>query len=168
MRALRYPGASTETQPLIELCCRRIVRTQAEAVEPAPGRLDDLSDQPPAKPEPPIGRQDVQVTHPADARRCRIRIDVEPAHPDHSPAHQGSKKSLAGTIKSIRAAGPLLSEPAQEPPSGLLALSDQGIEGIGRQVVQAFDERGHAMAPPPRAVSGRWASNASRRSAAAR
>src|SRR5213594_3186389 len=125
MRAISRPYASTEPQPLIELGRRLILRTQPENVESGPGRLDDPADQLPAHPEAPIGRQDVQMPHPADTLRDGIRIDVEPAHADHSPTCQGSKEGLAGAVEPIRSAGPLLSEPAHEPPPGLLALGDQ-------------------------------------------
>src|SRR3989441_4154499 len=160
MRAVSRPHASTEPQPLIELGRRRILRTQPENVESAPGRRDDPADQLPANPEAPIGRQDVQMPHPGDALRQGIRIDVEPAHADHSPTYQGSKEGLTGAVKPIRSAGPLFSEPAHEPPPGLLALGDQGINGLGRQVTQAFDD--HAVAPADASLVPRWPTLSSR------
>jgi len=146
MRAISRPHASMESHPLIELGRRRILRTQPENVESAPGRLHDPADQLPANPEAPIGRQDVQMPHSADTLRFRMRIDVEPAHADHSRTYQGSKEGLAGAVKPIRSAGPLLSEPAHEPPPGLLALGDQGINQLRRQVTQAFDDHARAVA----------------------
>src|SRR5256885_6784082 len=50
---------------------RGILCTQPENVEATSGRLDDPTHQLPADPETPIGRQDVQMTHPADTRRGR-------------------------------------------------------------------------------------------------
>src|SRR2546426_11809921 len=102
MRAVSRALASTEPQSLIELGRRRILRTQPENVESGPGRLDDQADQLPAHPETPIGRQDVQMPHPADTLRHGVRIDVEPAHTDHSPTCQGRKEGLTGAVKPIR------------------------------------------------------------------
>src|SRR5437867_7861253 len=110
MRAISRPYASTEPQPLIELGCPRILRTQPENVEAGPGRLDDPDDQLAAHPEAPIGRQDVQMPHPADTLRDGIRIDVEPAHADHSPTRQLSKEVLPRAVQPIPPAGPLLRE----------------------------------------------------------
>jgi len=153
MRAISRPHASMESHPLIELGRRRILRTQPENVESAPGRLHDPADQLPANPEAPIGRQDVQMPHSADTLRFRMRIDVEPAHADHSPTYQGSEEGFAGAVKPIRSAGPLLSEPAHEPTPGLLALGDHGINGLGQQLTQAFDD--HAVLWS-RAICGRF------------
>jgi hypothetical protein len=112
MRAVGRALASTEPQPLIELGRCRILRTQPENVESGPGRLDDPADQLLAHSEAPIAQQDIQMPHPADTLRYGIRIDVEPAHTDHSPTYQGSKEGLTGAVKPIRSAGPLLSEPS--------------------------------------------------------
>ena len=115
MRAISDPDAPTEPQALIEPGRRGILGTQPKRVERASGRLENLSDQLPANPQLPVRRQDIEVTHPADAPRRGIRIDVEAAHPDHLPTHQGRKESLARTIKPIPPAGPLLGESTQEP-----------------------------------------------------
>jgi len=106
MRAISDPGASTETQLLVEPGRSGIRRAQPEIVESVSGRLDDLFDQLPANPELSIGRQDVEVTHPADTRRGGVRIDVEPAHADHSPIDHGGKQSLARAVEPIRANWP--------------------------------------------------------------
>src|SRR2546426_4337313 len=91
--------------------------------------------------------------------RRGIRIDVDPAHADHSPTYQGSEEGFAGAVKPIRSAGPLLSEPAHEPVPSLLALGDQGINGLGRQLTQAFDD--HAISTPRRTASARITSTSS-------
>src|SRR3989442_15378585 len=86
-------------------------------------RLDDSRDELLADPEPPVRRQDVEVTQPADAWLSGIRIDVEPADADDPLAASGHEQRLAGAVEAVGAAGPLVGRPPHEAQAGLLALA---------------------------------------------
>jgi len=90
------------------------------------------------------------VSHPTDTLIGRIRIDVEPADSDQPPTAPGAEQRFAGPVKLIRAAGPLLDEPTDEPETGLLAFSKQGSKAVDRQVLETFNERGHVVSLPPK------------------
>jgi hypothetical protein len=137
------PTVGTKAERFVEPRGPRILGPQAEAAEVSARGFDDLRDQPPAHPEPPLPRQDVQLAHPADPRLGGERIDVEPAHADHPLADPGDEQRLAGLVEPIRAAGPLLGEPSDETQSVPLALRDQFGHPLDRRPLQSLDAHGH-------------------------
>ena len=141
MRAVRNRRAPKEAHPLIEPCRLGIPCAEPERVERASGSLDHLLHELSAHAEPPVVGEHVEVAHPADPWRGRIRIDVQAAHPDQSPIHQRGKQRLAGTIEPILAARPLIGESTHESVPGMLAIGHQRRKAIERQITQAFDRR---------------------------
>src|SRR5262245_12331261 len=65
VRAVGLVEASSEAETLVEPRGDRAGSAQAEPGEPAPGRVDDMADEPPADAPPSPGWVDEQVPHPA-------------------------------------------------------------------------------------------------------
>ena len=57
-----------------------------------------------------------------------VRVDIKPTNADQLAVNPRGKERFARPVKAIRAGAPFLDEAADEPQSGLLALSDEGTQ----------------------------------------
>jgi hypothetical protein len=127
VRIVTWPSAMVKTKPFVKARCHGIVRAQAEVVESAVGRLDD------------VGHQ--VLPDPAHAIVASVRIDVQAADADQPPIDPRAEQGLSRPVKPIGPAGPLVDQPTDDAQARHLAVREQVVDGALCDLGQALDDQ---------------------------